>query len=174
MPDSYITLSRALEEEPHDKDLQGTHADNKQDLNQAEVDDPLLGAANSAKVAVLASAEVFLVAGNGRKLARDFEQGLLEHRCLLRGGAWLRREGNSRLVLDLEHGQSVRGRDRIETAKGVLLTEISKSTNLSAKVLISLLKQNLYSPTSLAVKTKSPCRSFWPCMMNLLFGPVTS
>lgn len=38
----------------------------------------------------------------------------------------------------------------------VTRTAISKSTIFSAKVLISLLKQNLYSPTSLAVKTKSP------------------
>jgi hypothetical protein len=39
-------------------------------------------------------------------------------------------------------------------------TAISKSTNFSAKVLIWLLKQNLYSPVSVAVNTKSPCRSF--------------
>ena len=40
------------------------------------------------------------------------------------------------------------------------LTAISKSTIFSTNVLISLLKQNLYSPCSLAVNTKSPCRSF--------------
>lgn len=39
-------------------------------------------------------------------------------------------------------------------------TVISKSTIFSAKVLISLLKQNLYSPSSLAVKTESNCLSF--------------
>lgn len=39
---------------------------------------------------------------------------------------------------------------------------ISKSTILSVTVDISLLKQNLYSPISVAVKTKSPCFSFVP------------
>ena len=58
--------------------------------------------------------------------------------------------------------------------KGVTHTAISKSTNFSANVLISLLKQNLYSPGSLAVKTKSPCRSFFPSMMILSRGPTTS
>ena len=53
-------------------------------------------------------------------------------------------------------------------------TAISKSTNFSANVLISLLKQNLYSPVSLAVKTKSPCLSFFPSMMILSPGPTTS
>ena len=53
-------------------------------------------------------------------------------------------------------------------------TAISKSTNFSANVLISLLKQNLYSPVSLAVKTKSPCLSFFPSMMILSPGPPTS
>jgi hypothetical protein len=53
-------------------------------------------------------------------------------------------------------------------------TAISKSTNFSANVLISLLKQNLYSPVSPAVKTKSPCRSFFPSIMILSPGPTTS
>lgn len=52
-------------------------------------------------------------------------------------------------------------------------TAISKSTIFSANVLISLLKQNLYSPGSLAVKTKSPCRSFVPSRMTLSVGPTT-
>ena len=54
------------------------------------------------------------------------------------------------------------------------LTAISKSTNFSANVLISLLKQNLYSPASVAEKTKSPWRSFCPSKMSLSCGPTTS
>jgi hypothetical protein len=47
------------------------------------------------------------------------------------------------------------------------LTAISKSTIFSAKVLISLLKQNLYSPGTVAVNTKSP---FGTVQYNLLVG----
>ena len=57
--------------------------------------------------------------------------------------------------------------------KRVLHTAISKSTNFSANVLISLLKQNLYSPASFAVKTESSCRSWVFSMMVLPLGPVT-
>ncbi len=56
---------------------------------------------------------------------------------------------------------------------GVLRTAISKSTNFSANVLISLLKQNLYSPASFAVNTESSCRSLVFSMMVLPLGPVT-
>lgn len=52
-------------------------------------------------------------------------------------------------------------------------TAISKSTNFSANVLISLLKQNRYSPASCAVKTKSPCRSLDPSMITRSLGPMT-
>lgn len=45
---------------------------------------------------------------------------------------------------------------------GVKRTAISKSTILSEKVETVLSKQKRYSPTSLAVKTKSPCLSFSP------------
>ena len=55
----------------------------------------------------------------------------------------------------------------------VLLTAISKSTSFSANVLISLLKQNLYSPASFAVKTESSCRSWVFSIMVLPLGPVT-
>ena len=53
-------------------------------------------------------------------------------------------------------------------------TAISKSTNLSANVDISLLKQKRYSPASWAEKTKSPWRSFAPSMMIFSLGPVTA
>lgn len=52
-------------------------------------------------------------------------------------------------------------------------TAISKSTIFSANVLISLLKQNRYSPISFAVNTKSPCLSFDPSRMIFSFGPTT-
>ena len=52
-------------------------------------------------------------------------------------------------------------------------TAISKSTIFSANVLISLLKQKLYSPVVLAVKTESSCRSFEFSMMIFPSGPVT-
>ena len=47
-------------------------------------------------------------------------------------------------------------------ARGSFSMEISKSIILSAKVLMLLSKQKRYSPASLAVKTKSPWRSFVP------------
>ena len=59
------------------------------------------------------------------------------------------------------------------TRKRVIRTAISKSTNFSANVLISLLKQNLYSPASFAVKTESSCRSLLFSIMVLPLGPVT-
>ena len=66
------------------------------------------------------------------------------------------------------HGQWLLG-----NKKRMLRTAISKSTNFSANVLISLLKQNLYSPASFAVKTESSCRSLEFSMMVLPLGPVT-
>lgn len=78
--------------------------------------------------------------------------------------------GAGGFVLDLHMQLSV--------SKGVLRvyaghTAISKSTIFSANVLISLLKQNRYSPTSFAVNTKSPCRSFVPSRITLSVGPIT-
>ena len=52
-------------------------------------------------------------------------------------------------------------------------TAISKSTIFSANVLISLLKQKLYSPVTLAVNTESSCRSFEFSMMTFPSGPMT-
>lgn len=60
------TLPRALEEEAHHKDLQSSHGHHHQALNHTEVENPALGAADSTEVAVLASTEVLLVAGDGR------------------------------------------------------------------------------------------------------------
>ena len=52
-------------------------------------------------------------------------------------------------------------------------TAISKSTNFSEYVLISLSKQNLYSPASFAVNTASTCRSLLLSIMILSRGPRT-
>lgn len=64
--------------------------------------------------------------------------------------------------------QALRHREELE-----FRTAISKSTIFSAKVDISFAKQNLYSPSSLTVKTKSPCLSFVPSRMIFWVGPVT-
>lgn len=59
--DLYVALPCALEEEPDDKDLESTHADDEAGLYQAEVDNPLLGAPDGTEVAVLTCAEILLV-----------------------------------------------------------------------------------------------------------------
>ena len=60
-----------------------------------------------------------------------------------------------------------------QKGKGAWRTAISKSTILSVNVLISLLKQKRYSPSCLAVKTESNCRSLVFSMINLSSGPWT-
>src|SRR5699024_8260370 len=121
--------------------------------------------------AVLARAEVLLASRNGGQLARDLEDGLLEHRCLLWRRALLRRDlRGARLVLDLH--ELAAAREPWTNCEGQR-TEMSKSTYFSANVLISLSKQNEYSPACLAVKTKSPLRSFSPSRMTLPPGPST-
>jgi hypothetical protein len=105
---SYYTFPRALEEEPHDEHLQPRHCHYKSTLHQAEVEDALLGALDSAEVAVLACAEVFLIAGDGGQLCGEFEDGLFENGGLFRGGALLGGDGGaSCFVFDLQaHGIS--------------------------------------------------------------------
>ena len=71
-----------LEEEADDKDLQSAHANHHTALDQAKVDDSRLRASDGAEVAVLASAEVLLVPGDGRQLARDLVYRLLKGRGL--------------------------------------------------------------------------------------------
>lgn len=56
------TFPGALEEESDDKDLQTCHGHDQARLHQTEVEYPLLGTFDGAEVAVLASAEVLLVA----------------------------------------------------------------------------------------------------------------
>lgn len=68
---------------------------------------------------------------------------------------------------------AITDRGCLRTRKRLQRTAISKSTSFSANVLISLLKQNLYSPASFAVKTESSCRSLLFSIMVLPLGPVT-
>ena len=59
-----------LEEEPHDKHLEGTHAYDQAALDQAEVDDAPLRAPYRAEVPVFPGAEILLVARDRRELSR--------------------------------------------------------------------------------------------------------
>lgn len=84
-----LDKSTYLEEESHDKHLQGSHADDETNLNHAKVHDSLLCTGDGGEIAVLARSEVLLVPRNGRKLTGDFEDGVLDNRCLLGGGSLL-------------------------------------------------------------------------------------
>lgn len=79
-----VTLASALEEEPDNKHLQCSHADNQSNLDHAKVDNALLRAGHGAEVAVLSCPKVLLVSGNGGKLARDLVDGFLQDGCLFR------------------------------------------------------------------------------------------
>lgn len=80
------TFPCTLEEEPNNKHLQTSHGHHHQAFNHTKVEDPPLGAANRAKIAILAGPEVFLVASNSRQLSRQFVDGLFKSRCLLGTG----------------------------------------------------------------------------------------
>jgi hypothetical protein len=100
---SDYTFPRPLEEEPNDKHLQSRHCHNQPTLHKAEVEDALLRALDRRKVAVLARAEVLLVAGDGRQLGRELEDGFFENRGLFGGGALFRGDfGAGGFVLNLE------------------------------------------------------------------------
>lgn len=77
-----IALASTLEEEPDNKHLQCSHADNQSNLDHAKVDNALLRAGHGAEVAILSCSKVLLVSGNGGKLARDFVDGFLQDGCL--------------------------------------------------------------------------------------------
>ena len=90
-----------LEEESDDEDLQCTHAHHETTLDQAEVDDPPLGVADSVEVSIFAGPEILLVSGNGRDLARDLVDGFLQSRRALWRCTLLGWQLRPRLVLDL-------------------------------------------------------------------------
>lgn len=94
-------LTTYLEEEANNKDLQTCHGHHHQTLNNRQVEDSPLCAADGAEVAVLASAEILLVAGDGRELARKLEDRLLEGGGLFWAGALLGWEGGALFVFDL-------------------------------------------------------------------------
>lgn len=98
----HVTLASASEEHSYDEHLQASHADHDGTLEQAEVEDTLLGAPDSAEVPVFASAEVFLLAGEGGDLAGDAEDGLFDAAQLLGSCAGLLRKVRAGLVLDLK------------------------------------------------------------------------
>lgn len=98
---SNVALACALEEEAHDKDLQCAHAYNQAGLDEAKVDNPLLGTSNSAEIAVLTRPKILLVAGDGGKLAGDSICGLAQGIGLLIGAALFRWESNTGFIFDL-------------------------------------------------------------------------
>lgn len=71
-----------MEEEPNNKDLQTSHGDHHDTLDDTEVEDPLLRAPHGAEVPVLPCPEVFLVAADRRKLPGQLEDRFLERRRL--------------------------------------------------------------------------------------------
>lgn len=58
------TFPSALEKEAHNKDLQRSHGHHYQTLDHTEIEDAALCAPHGAEIAVLARAEILLVAGD--------------------------------------------------------------------------------------------------------------
>jgi hypothetical protein len=99
---SYVALSRALEEEPNDQNLQSRHPNHHANLDQTEIEDPVLGTPDRAEVPVFSCAEVFLHATDGAELAAHFEDRIFERGGLFRRCAgFLREKGGAGLVFDL-------------------------------------------------------------------------
>jgi hypothetical protein len=90
-----LTLASSLEEHSHDKDLQKSHSNHHQTLNDEIIKDSLLGAPDGRKVSILTSAKVFLLARNGAELATELEDGVLQSGRLLEVGALLGRDTGS-------------------------------------------------------------------------------
>lgn len=97
----HVALASASEEHPDDKYLQCSHANHHGALQQAEVEHPLFRAPDCAEVPVLASAEVFLLAGEGGDLAGYAEDGLFDAAELLGRSAGLLGEVCAGLIFDL-------------------------------------------------------------------------
>jgi hypothetical protein len=91
-----------LKEEPYDQDLQSRHPNHHTDLDETEIEDPVLCTPDCAEVPVLSCAEVFLHAANGAELAADFEDSVFKRGGLFgRRAGLLREEGGAGLVFDL-------------------------------------------------------------------------
>jgi hypothetical protein len=104
---SHIALARALEEEPDNEDLQSGHDNHQAAFHQGEVEDPPLGAPDSAEIPVFTCAEVLLVSRDGGQLGAELEDGFFEDGRLFRGRALLGGESSGAvLVLDLKRPPS--------------------------------------------------------------------
>lgn len=75
---SHISLSRPLEKEPDDKDLQPCHDNHKATFHQRKVEDSPLCTPDGAEIPVLARAEVLLVSRNSGELGAELEDGFFE------------------------------------------------------------------------------------------------
>ena len=64
-----LTLPSTLEEEANNKDLQASHGDHHETLDDRKVKDAAFRAAHRAEVAVLARPKVFLIPVDRRELA---------------------------------------------------------------------------------------------------------
>lgn len=104
-PNSSIehTFPSALEKETHHKDLQPSHRHHHQRLNHTKVENPTLGTAYSAEIAILARAEVLLIPGDSRELRGQFVDRFFKVGRLFGAGALARGKLGTLLVLDLYH-----------------------------------------------------------------------
>lgn len=158
-----LTFPTARKEHLDNKHLQCSHRNHKPALQQAESEYPPLGAADGAEVPVLARAEVLLLSYERGYLARKLQDRLFHAGELFRGRAGFLGEAGTGFVFDLCGVSAYVSRTSLEEGDGLRgRTAISKSTSLSETVDMLLSKQKRYSPASLAVKTKSPWRSFSP------------
>lgn len=96
-----LTLSCALEEEAHNKDLQRGHRNHHQRFNHAEIEDAALSAADGAEVSVFTRAEVLLVPGDCGQLSGELVDGFLQAGGLFRASTLAGWELGTLLVLNL-------------------------------------------------------------------------
>lgn len=73
-----LTFPSALEKEPDHQDLQGSHTDHHQHLDQTEIENPLFRTPDSTKVAVLPGPEILLHPADRAQLAADFVHHVFE------------------------------------------------------------------------------------------------
>jgi len=90
-----------LEKEPHNEYLQTRHCNHHDALDNAEIEYPTLCTPDRAKIAVFACTEVFLIAIDGGKLAREFEDGFFQRGLLVRCTALFAGQFSSGFVFNL-------------------------------------------------------------------------
>jgi len=97
-----LTFPCALEEEPYDQNLYGSHTGHHQHLNQREIEYPLLCTFDGAEVSILSCPEILLHPADCTQLAADLEDRVLELSCLGIVGAAFRGDlGMFLFVFDL-------------------------------------------------------------------------